>query len=337
MLVPVGSPFSFNYTTYDQAHGLFVAGMVYDVTSGIPIFVQNIQMPELNGSGVYVGQFNPTALKAYMVIGIVYTEGTYTVIDPSRAPSVDFYLCGYLDTTQMNINYGAYDMSPDLFLQATIYDMANTGSPIFVPLIYVTAGIYFCQSIGVIGKDYEAVVVAYTDDTYTTIDPSRAPDTYDFECFVDSEDPGADNVLDGIDYVIGTVPKQGTYVPFFQNTNRSFVPIPNVFEGLSEWLQPMTFVIVMKTTVNFELVEASQNYNFRGVWQPMTQQKLSIKPIGQRAWPWFTVHSPTRLPLKVDDVINYNGTQFRVMEKWDWTGYGFYEYHLVQDYNGSGP
>ena len=49
------------------------------------------------------------------------------------------------------------------------------------------------------------------------------------------------------------------------------------------------------------------------------------------------LHSDPVLDLEVDDVVNWNGTQTRVMTKKNYALYGFIEYHLVQDWTGAGP
>ncbi|AFC22573.1 hypothetical protein phi1422_0053 [Bdellovibrio phage phi1422] len=123
-------------------------------------------------------------------------------------------------------------------------------------------------------------------------------------------------------------------IPLNQMTPSS---VPNMSETLSSWMQKMVFNLITKTNVDFEIVETTTDINFMGVWQPFTFQQLQIKPISQRAWKWFTVHSQTQLLLKVDDVVKYKGGQYRVMELGNYNEYGFYEYHLVQDSTGAGP
>ena len=113
--------------------------------------------------------------------------------------------------------------------------------------------------------------------------------------------------------------------------------IPNVGGALLNWLQPMTFGIVTKQTINFEVVETEVDVNFLGVMQPFTERQLFLKPEGQRAWSWFWLHAEPQLDLKVDQIIKYLGIQTRVMAKKNYTIYGYIEYHLVQDWTGSGP
>jgi hypothetical protein len=113
--------------------------------------------------------------------------------------------------------------------------------------------------------------------------------------------------------------------------------VPDVSGALTDWFQPMTFTLVTKTVVGFQLVEGAEPITFRGILQPFTPRQLMLKPEGQRAWSWFTLHADPVLTLKVDDVVLYLGVQTRVMSRSDFTLYGYIEYHLVQDWTGSGP
>lgn len=113
--------------------------------------------------------------------------------------------------------------------------------------------------------------------------------------------------------------------------------LPDCGEILNTWYQPMVFTKVVKKVENFQNVETAVDIYFRGVWQPFTERKLLIKPEGQRSWTWYTVQADTTLVLHTDEVVRYLGIQYRVMAKFDYTLYNYVEYHLVQDYSGSGP
>lgn len=113
--------------------------------------------------------------------------------------------------------------------------------------------------------------------------------------------------------------------------------VPNVSGALLSWFQPMRFDLIVKTTEAFQVVETTTPINFRGVIQPLTDRQLSLRPEGQRAWSWFQLHSTPNLKLEVDDVVIYLGVQTRVMALKDYSLYGYVEYHLCQDWTGSGP
>ncbi len=122
-------------------------------------------------------------------------------------------------------------------------------------------------------------------------------------------------------------------VPLSQNTGT----LPNMADALYSWLQPMTFGVVTKVVENSQVVETKTDISFAGVWQPFTMEQLLLKPMGERSWKWFMVHSLTGLGLQTDDVVTYLGGQYRVMAKGDYNIYGYFYYELVNDYTGSGP
>ena len=113
--------------------------------------------------------------------------------------------------------------------------------------------------------------------------------------------------------------------------------VPNVNDAIIDWFQPMVFGVVTKTVVNFQLVETKTSINFAGVWQPLTDRQLMIKPEGERAWKWFWLHADPSLILEPDAVVTYLGVQYRVMAQKDYRLYGYVEYQLVEDYTGAGP
>lgn len=127
--------------------------------------------------------------------------------------------------------------------------------------------------------------------------------------------------------------KNASSIPLNQNSGT----LPDVSGALLNWFQKMVFTRVTKKQVNYATVEEAENINFEGVWQVMSAQSLSMKPTGQRDWKWFTVHAQPSLILIPDEVITYQGTQYRVKDKIDYKEYGYVEYGLVQDYIGSGP
>jgi hypothetical protein len=114
--------------------------------------------------------------------------------------------------------------------------------------------------------------------------------------------------------------------------NNTFPNLPNVGGALNAWFRPMTFTLVTKEIVNYVVVETLTDVNFRGVWQALGSDDLRMLPEGQRNWSWWQVHSDTSLDLKLDDIIFYQEIRHRVMKKIDHSGYGFFEYHIMRDY-----
>lgn len=113
--------------------------------------------------------------------------------------------------------------------------------------------------------------------------------------------------------------------------------VPDVSGALQDYYQAMVFTPVQKSVVGFQALETPKPINFRGIIQPFTKRELILKPEGERAWSWFTLHSDPVLTLQVDDVVLWNGKQTRVMARQDFFLYGYVTYELVQDWTGSGP
>lgn len=126
---------------------------------------------------------------------------------------------------------------------------------------------------------------------------------------------------------MGTI-GNGKNTPLNQQTGT----VPNVGGAMLDWFQPMTFTLIEKSTVGFQVVETTTPISFRGVIQPLEGRKLQLKPEGQRAWTWLWLHADPSLTLAVDDVVIYLGVRTRVMGQKDWKIYGYVSYELVQDW-----
>lgn len=111
--------------------------------------------------------------------------------------------------------------------------------------------------------------------------------------------------------------------------------LPNVQGAMANWFQPLKFAKIIKEVVNFQVVETQVITNFMGVRQPMKPKDLEIMPEGQRAWSWEMIHAYPDLVLAVDDIIYFNGVPYRVMNKHDWTEYGYLRYDIKQDYTNT--
>lgn len=113
--------------------------------------------------------------------------------------------------------------------------------------------------------------------------------------------------------------------------------LPNVSGALLNWFQPLTFGKVIKVVNGFIVSETDVPVNFQGIWQPLSGRQLMMKPEGQREWNWFWLHAEPTLILTTDNIVTYLGKQYRVETQKDYSLYGYVEYHLVEDYEGSGP
>ena len=112
--------------------------------------------------------------------------------------------------------------------------------------------------------------------------------------------------------------------------DESLTQLPNMRDAILEWLRPITFSLVTKSITNFKVTETVTTINTQGVRQPMSPQQLELKPEGQRAWKWQTLHCLPNIQLLVDDIVVFDGIKYRVMQKLDWKEYGYLEYHICE-------
>lgn len=114
--------------------------------------------------------------------------------------------------------------------------------------------------------------------------------------------------------------------------------LPNLSGPVKAYLQKITFDLVSKSIVDYEEKETRTTITTRGVRQPIDPQKLQITKEGQRAWKYECLHLLPKPQIKIDDVVIFNGVQYRVIEKYDCTEYGYIEYIIAQTFeenNGS--
>ena len=125
--------------------------------------------------------------------------------------------------------------------------------------------------------------------------------------------------------------QNGKDTPLNQNPGT----LPDMGVALLGWFSLVTFVIVTTVVSAFQADETTETVQFQGVVQPFTARQLMLRPEGERAWTWLMVHAEPSLKLKTGDILYYNGLKCRVMEQFDYTAYGFMEYHLVQNWVGT--
>lgn len=114
-IVASGSPLTFEYAAYDESSVLSVAMKVYDITTiGSPVLVATTGMTHIFG-GAYVANFTPVVAKQYLIHKAVYTDGSYTTLDPLRSPATETFLAssaagGVLTPTDiMNVKDAVWD------------------------------------------------------------------------------------------------------------------------------------------------------------------------------------------------------------------------------------
>ena len=108
--------------------------------------------------------------------------------------------------------------------------------------------------------------------------------------------------------------------------------LPNMADGMSGLMQPLTFVRITKQNLDGLVQEIENKVCARGTRYPMKPQDVALKPEGQRIWRWETILAGSDLILRPDDIIRFDGRPYRVMDKHDWKEYGLVQYDITQDF-----
>ena len=108
---------------------------------------------------------------------------------------------------------------------------------------------------------------------------------------------------------------------------------PDMSETLTGWEIPLTLIKLTQSTDEGDLVTSETRITFKGVWQPLKNEELQLKPEGQRSWEWIWIHArSSSLNLETADKVLFNNRKYKVMQKKDYGLNSFVEYQLVRDY-----
>lgn len=124
----------------------------------------------------------------------------------------------------------------------------------------------------------------------------------------------------------------------FFNRNKSISSMaksgmPQMTNTLNGWEVPLLLIKVTQIIVDGDLVTTEQSINFQGVWQPLKDEALELKPEGQRSWEWIWIHAKSsELNLETADKVKFKNKRYKVMSKKDYGLNGFVEYQLCRDY-----
>lgn len=113
--------------------------------------------------------------------------------------------------------------------------------------------------------------------------------------------------------------------------------LPNMSDTVANWFQLVIMERIVKTIVNFQVVEITTPMQFQGVVMTDPKRTLKMTPEGQRRWKVKTLYCWPTLQLSPDDVVIYESTQYRIGASLDFKQYGYMAYEMIEDYTGSGP
>jgi isopentenyl diphosphate isomerase/L-lactate dehydrogenase-like FMN-dependent dehydrogenase len=66
--------------------------------------------------------------------------------------------------------------------------------------------------------------------------------------------------------------------------------------------------------------------------QPLSAQRIAMKPEGERAWKWWMIHATNDLMTKVGDILEITGVGYRLMACTDYSAAGYSMFEAVEDY-----
>ena len=119
-----------------------------------------------------------------------------------------------------------------------------------------------------------------------------------------------------------------SYNPLATLTN-----MPNMANTLNGWEAPLELIREIQAVSDGDVSTTEEVISFQGVWQPLRDEQLQLKPEGQRSWEWYWIHAKAgMLNLNTADKIIFNGDRYKVMNKKDYSLNGFVEYQVIRDY-----
>jgi hypothetical protein len=121
-----------------------------------------------------------------------------------------------------------------------------------------------------------------------------------------------------------------------------------VGDSLENWFQSMSAGVVVKAIVNAQVVETVSVINIQAVRQPLSARQLEMKPEGQRGWNWEMLHVKAQesytdgttlvrgTNFNLDDILLFGSKQYRIKLKNEFGEFGYFEYHIVEQFTTGG-
>lgn len=108
--------------------------------------------------------------------------------------------------------------------------------------------------------------------------------------------------------------------------------LPNMSETIMSWFQSITFTLITRTVVDYDVVETKSLIKTQGVVQPYKPEPLEIQTAGTRSWSWQQIHCLPDVILNNGDYIIYKDVRYKVLYKKDYSEYGYVEYMLCEGF-----
>lgn len=115
-----------------------------------------------------------------------------------------------------------------------------------------------------------------------------------------------------------------------QNSN-----LPNMSETIKSWFLNISFQHVTRTLDEDSAdltTETTETINTLGVVRPPSAQELKLMPEGAWQWQWLQVHCLPDVELETNQYVIYDNKKYKVMDKKDYSKYGYVRYTLLEAY-----
>lgn len=109
--------------------------------------------------------------------------------------------------------------------------------------------------------------------------------------------------------------------------------MPKMAAAFAGWTSALTLIKRTQVVTDGLVGYSDQTITFQGTVQPLSPKQIALKPEGERAWTWLQIHCVNGgLKLNVTDEIIFNGAEYKVMARLDYTQSNYMEYHCVREY-----
>lgn len=108
--------------------------------------------------------------------------------------------------------------------------------------------------------------------------------------------------------------------------------MPNMAMAFGNWIETGPVLILHTVLKQGEAVRLSRTTIAGTAVQPLSAQKIAMKPEGERAWKWWMIHATNALDAMVGDVIEIRKVGYRLMAKFDFSRNGYSHFEAVEDY-----
>jgi hypothetical protein len=113
--------------------------------------------------------------------------------------------------------------------------------------------------------------------------------------------------------------------------------LPDVGASIQILLQPVVATYIQKQQISGYTQEVSCSMDTKASIQPWSAEQLKMLPEGQRSWKYFTIYALANLNLATDEVFTIYEKSYRILDRTDWSDYGFIEYNTIEDYDSDSP